>query len=231
MNTNFLRYLRILAVALAAAAALSAFASDAEAQADSIAATVDSPVVAPMAKEVTARDFVTKVYGILDPSLSEAETCETARRIHGLQPKADEMGLWLEKADGYQLNYYGMQPECSAMAHFENDAVEDFAFFFLFPFDEGERDSANARQAEFCGNLLQEMQDIGLVMNLYSDPVALFNAKGTYADNYVEVRLLEEQGTGVQGQGTRDKGQDGRFVLLLRVEPNAVSLADNLPAE
>lgn len=180
-----------------------------------------------MPLDLTAGDFVTKVYGVIDPAASRGDVVRQAEHRLAMTPAADEFGLWLEKEDGYAVRYYGMEPDVTAMARFDNDSVSDFGFFFLFPYEDGRREEANRRQAEFCGSLLQEMHDIGLVLGVNSMSDALFEAMGDYAGRFVEVRLIEEKQDAAGG--TPDS--DGRFVLILSVEPGAFTAADELRAQ
>lgn len=170
---------------------------------------------------VTAADFVTKVYGIFSPDKSKDELCEDCETVLHLLPSEDNMGLWLDSADGFHLNYYGQTiPSMSAMATVEKDSVTNFGFFFLFPYTDINREEVNRQQALFCGSLLQEMQDIGAIMGVDTVADALFQACGDYNGNFVNVRLLDEP-TGET---------EGRYVLYLSVEPHAFTEADNLAA-
>lgn len=170
---------------------------------------------------VTAEDFVTKVYALFSPDHSKHELCEDCENILRLMPSEDNMGLWLDSTDGYQLNYYGQViPSVSAMANVENDSVTKFGFFFLFPYNDGNHEEMNHQQALFCGSLLQEMQDIGAVMGVDAATDALFEATGDYNGNFVDFRLLEEE----TGTST------GRYVLYLSVEPHAFTASDSLAA-
>lgn len=170
---------------------------------------------------VTAADFVTKVYGIFSPDKSKDELCEDCETVLNLLPSEDNMGLWLDSADGFHLNYYGQTiPSMSAMAAVEKDSVTNFGFFFLFPYNDLNREEINRQQALFCGSLLQEMQDIGAIIGVDTSADALFEACGDYNGNFVNVRLLDEQ----MGNS------EGRYVLYLSVEPHAFNEADNLAA-
>lgn len=173
-----------------------------------------------MPLDLTAADFVTKVYGVLDPGLDSTRTSSSASERLGITPTADNTGLWIETADGYCVSYYGLQPECSAMASFDEGAVSDFAFFFLFPYTGENREEARRAQAEFCGSLLQELADIGAAMGLNEMYPGLFEAVGEYAGNLVEVRLDDQP----------DASEGPRYVLSLRVEPRAFTAADDLAA-
>lgn len=171
--------------------------------------------------EVTAEDLVTKIYGVIDPSLSKQECSDQAFRILRLRPQEDNAALWLETSDGYGISYYGMRPEVSAMARFGGETLSDFCFFFLFPYQEDSKRECTRRQADFCGSLLQEMHDIGIPMGRDSLSDDLFEASGSYKGNFVDVRLLEEQ--------TADN--EGRYILILSVEPGGFLPVDDIYAE
>lgn len=173
-----------------------------------------------MPVEMTAHDLVTKVYGVIDANVSRESLSEESSRMLNLMPEEDEFGLWLEHDCGYSISYYGQTPDVTAMAEFENDCVKDFAFFFLFPYSGDDKECVNKRQAEFCGCLLQEMQDMGIDLGLNVSAEALFELAGMYAGNFVEVRLIDE---------LQDAGA-GRYVLYLKVEPDAVTSADCVAA-
>lgn len=188
------------------------FAASASAQ------TVD---ISAIPVNVTAEDFVTKVYALFSPDHSKHELCEDCENMLRLMPSEDNMGLWLDSADGYQLNYYGQTiPSVSAMANVENDSVTNFGFFFLFPYNDTNREEMNRQQALFCGSLLQEMQDIGAVMGVNASSDALFEAMGDYNGNFVAFRLLDEE----------MDANTGRYVLYLSVEPHAFTASDTLAA-
>lgn len=162
--------------------------------------------------EVTGKDFVTKVYGILSPSLSRDEIVEGTQKALNLKPEEDEYGLWLETADGYGINFYGMSPEVSARAGIGPDKeVTDYGFFFLFPYGSGEREQANSRQAAFSGALLQEFLDMGLAMEVDTLSDALYEVSGDYGTSLVDVRLIEEHET---------DDDSGRFIIILTVNPD-----------
>lgn len=195
---------------------------------DSLLPRTNTPLLLPMPLQLTARDFVTKVYGVFSPELCQDSIVGKARAILNLTPDADEYGLWLEDANGYSVSYYGMRPDVSALACFDNNSVSDFSFFFLFPYSGSDkRDEANSRQAEFCGALLQELADIGVTLGADASTDAMFEVSGDYAGNFVEMRLIEEE----SGPG-RDVVPDraGRFVVTLSVEPGSFTPADNIVA-
>lgn len=201
---------------------ISALLADAPDSSSAAKATV-APEHAIMALpvEVTAEDLVTKIYGVIDPSVSKHECSNQAFRVLRLRPQEDNAALWLETSDGYGISYYGMQPEVSAMARFGNETLSDFCFFFLFPYKEDSKRECTRRQADFCGSLLQEMHDIGIPMGRDSLSDDLFEASGSYKGNFVAVRLMEEQ--------TADN--EGRFILILSVEPGGFLPVDDIYAE
>ncbi len=162
--------------------------------------------------EMTAEDLITKVYGLLDRTCSKAEMMKAVRQTTGLVPQEDEYGVWLDTGDGYTIDYYGLTPEVSARASYdEGGSLTDYGYFFLFPYASGDRASANAAQADFSGTLLQEMLDMELGMEADTVSDALFEASGEYGDISVDVRLVEEHNTG-------DKS--GRFILILSLIPD-----------
>lgn len=169
---------------------------------------------------LTAEDMITKVYGIVDCAASRDECVAQARRRLGLEPSDDNGALWLETADGYGVDYYGMRPDVAAMAQYAGNKLSDFGFFFLFPYSSETKKCRIGDQAEFCGSLLQEMTDIGLAMDLNTATDDLFEAVGDWKGNFVDVRLLDEKGD----------GQSGRYILILSVEPNAFTPADEIAA-
>lgn len=173
-----------------------------------------------MPLELTAIDLVTKVFGVLDTSLSEKEAVKEAGRCYALTPSADSSGLWLDSADGYVVSYYGMTPLLSAVAHFDNNGASDFCYFFLFPYAPGERHTADMAQCAFCGYLLQEMNDIGLIVGVPDVTDSIFEAFGSYADNALNLRLVEEE----------TDNDSGRFILMLNVTPRSFMPADEIIA-
>lgn len=171
------------------------------------------------AVDITARDMVTKVYGVLDPALSKNECMKQSQRCLGLTPSDDNGALWLETDGGYVIDYYGMRPDVTALAQYDDAQLSDFGFFFLFPYTDSSRPQSIASQVEFCGSLLQEMADIGLPMDLNTASEDLFEAVGEYQGSMVDVRLLNE-----------DNGDSGRYILIISVEPNAYTPSDELAA-
>lgn len=169
-----------------------------------------------MPVELTAADFIERVYGVFDPTSSKAEICENCRRVLSLSPSEEEMGLWLDSAEGYRLNYYGIEiPEVSAMAQIENDSVCNYGFFFMFPYSEATKGSVNERQCAFCGALLQEMHDMGVDFNMGDASDSLFEAFGDYKGKTIDVRLADED----------NADNSGRFILYFVVEPGGITTA------
>lgn len=162
--------------------------------------------------EVTAEDFITKVYGVFSPGRTKDELCADCQKVLDLMPEEDSMGLWLDSSEGYQISYYGQTvPDVSAMATMERDSVAGYGFFFLFPYEVSSKEEMNARQAAFCGSLLQEMQDIGVVLGENQMADALFEVSGDYKGSTVDVRLIDEDRT----------DGSGRYVLYLKVDRKA----------
>lgn len=173
---------------------------------------------------LTAIDMVSKIFGVIPPEVSKDECVRQSQKLLCLTPEDDCGALWLETGSGYGVDYYGMSPEVSAMARFADNAAEaageeagvnsgpyDFGFFFLFPYTSATRQQTIRDQADFCGSLLQEMADSGLAMDLDTATDDLFEAVGDYRGSLVDVRLLDER---------QDAG-DGRYILILSVEPHA----------
>ena len=199
---------------------ISALLADVSATAAAKATVAPEHTVMEIPVEVTAEDLVTKVYGVIDPSVSKHECSDQAFRILRLRPEEDNAALWLETSGGYGISYYGMQPEVSAMARFGNETLIDVCFFFMFSYQEDSKVECTRRQADFCGSLLQEMHDIGIPMGRDSLSDDLFDVSGSYKGNFVNVRLMEEQ--------TADS--TGRYILILSVEPEGFMPVDDIYA-
>lgn len=161
---------------------------------------------------LNARDFVTKIYGVLGRDLPKKKMVSTAEKVMRLTPEEDEYGIWLDGENGYTISYYGMTPDVSARASYgPDDTIDDFGYFFLFPYEGGERESANHSQSQFSQTLLQELSDMEVAMSVDSLSDALFEVDGIYEQDDVNVRLVEEHNT--------DDGS-GRFLLILTVTPD-----------
>lgn len=168
----------------------------------------DSDAITPV--EVTARDLVTKIYGVLSTDLNHDECVAETIRVLSINPEDEESVVWLDADAGYQLDYYGMKPQCTAMARFNDSdqhrALNDFGFFFIFPFDPADKPEALQAQSDFSGALLQEMNDIGVDMGVNSLSDDIFETVGEYEGNLVDIRLLEDPGA-------------NHYLLMLTVEP------------
>ena len=182
---------------------------------------------------VTADDLITKVYGLVDPASTRKECIRETERLILLTPKEDQGALWLDPADGYVVDYYGMRPDCSAMARFDGQKdesqVSDYCFFFLFPYEAERRVDTEERQIEFCGTLLQEISDIGAQMGVNYLSEDVFEAIGDYKGHLVDIRLLNETEPAMDPEAD-DSAANGRYILMLSVEPNAYTAADELTA-
>lgn len=167
------------------------------------------------AVRVNVGDMVGKIFGLFDTEVSKGECVDRSRQQLNLTPEDDEGALWLESDGGYVIDYYGMRPNVSAMARFGDNQPEskltDFGYFFLFPYTDATKRESVREQADFCGSLLQEMADLGLPMELYTDSDDLFEAIGDYNGSLVDIRLLDET-----------KAGGGRYILILSVEPGAL---------
>lgn len=162
--------------------------------------------------ELNARDFLTKVYGLFPVEMSKSEIVAASEYAISMVPDEDETGLWLEGEDGYAVNYYGMTPEVTAHAAFDDgESVSDYGYFFMFPYTTGNRETANSSQASFSSTLLQEFFDLGVDMSVDTLSDALFEVVGDYDNDRVDVRLLEEHET---------DDNSGRFILILTVNPD-----------
>lgn len=176
--------------------------------------------------DLTAEDFVTKVYGVFKPSMTGKELSEASGKLLSLVPEQDEMGLWLNTDQGYDLKYYGMTPpETSAMARLERDSITDFGFFFIFPYDNTSKTEANRQQADFCGALLQELHDIGAILSSDEQSADLFEVTGEYKGHFLNARLIDETS---YSKVTGNQDGSGRYILMLSIEPKGFSAADNL---
>lgn len=216
--------LHILTVAAMMAASLNAMAVTPAAPfaEESLTASLTSTGTASSAASVmplvlTATDLVTKVYGVLDTSLPKDEALKIAESRYNLTPTADSSGFWLEPADGYVVDYYGMSPQVSAVANFDDEGATDYSYFILFPYEAGRRPAADYEQCAFCGTLLQEMQDLGVIVGVPDVSDAVFEAFGSMKGSAVNVKLVEEVYT----------DDSGRFILIIGVTPGAFTNADD----
>lgn len=179
--------------------------------------------------KVTARDLVTKVFGVADHNLSSEELKAQTAKSLDITPVEDEGNLWLDPTDGYAVSYYGMVPQVSAVAIYDtkDGELSNFSYFFLFPYSAGSRENANYEQCAFCTSLLQEMEDLGMEMGTRSDSDALFQAVGNYGENLVNLRLVEQQGDDTYIIDPDMASGNGKYVLVLDVEPDAYTESDS----
>lgn len=180
--------------------------------------------------KVTAKDLVTKVFGVADSNLSSPDLKKSVAKTLSVTPQEDEGGLWLDPTDGYAVSYYGMVPQVSAVAMYDEEDSEHlayFSYFFLFPYSNGSRENANYEQCAFCTSLLQEMEDIGMDMGGDSSSDALFEAVGNYGENNVNIRLVEQNSDSTYVVDPDHASGDGRYIVVLNVEPGAYNEADH----
>ena len=179
--------------------------------------------------KVTARDLITKVFGVADHRLSSDELKSQTAKSLDITPVEDEGNLWLDPTDGYAVSYYGMVPQVSAVAVYDNTDgdISNFSYFFLFPYVQGARDNANYEQCAFCTSLLQEMDDMGMDMGTRTDSEALFQAVGNYGQNLVILRLVEQQADATYVTDPTLASGAGKYILTLEIEPDAYTEADS----
>lgn len=168
--------------------------------------------------QLSGRDLITKAYGMIPAVNDRKGTMELSESVINMTPVAEDNNLWLDSTEGYAIDYYGMTPEVSALVRLENDSINDYGFFFLFPYSKIDKKSATENQVDFSKTMLQEFEDLGLDLGANPYTADLFEVSGDYTDNYVDVRLIDDQ----EGE---------RYILMLSVEPNAVSEADRLIAD
>lgn len=185
-----------------------------------IAGAALSTAVMTMPLQLTASDLVSKVYGVLDTGLSRHQAEKEIQNRMKLSPSAEDKSLWLDSAGGYRVSYYGMMPELSAVAYFDDDAISGYCYFFIFPYTSGNRESANVEQSLFTGSLLQEMNDVGLIIGMPDITDYIFEAMGSYQDKHIHVGLVEEA----------NEDESGRFVLGLDVIPGSYTHNDAIMA-
>ena len=164
--THYRQILIIAAIALAAVASARAegfstmdveeISSLIDAQEASASLAVSAKGTAQQAGQVslTAGDMVSKVYDIVDPDAHKEECVHQARKVLGLTPQEDSDALWLESADGFVVDYYGMRPQVSAMARYDNGSerkgVADYGYFSYFLIRPTPRQAASAASQNFA---------------------------------------------------------------------------------
>lgn len=171
--------------------------------------------------DVTAEDLISKVYGVIDNSMTRNQMLADTFNQISMMPSSEVTGLWLDSSEGFNINYSGMCPEVSAMARFNGEELTDYGYFFLFPYNCSEKENANADQCRFCGSLLQELSDMGDDWGVNQLSGDLFEVIGEHDGNYVAIRLIDDAGNGESG---------GRFIVLMSVEPVGFTSSDNLAA-
>lgn len=182
---------------------------------------------------VTAHDLITKVYGFIDARSSRQDCIDRTRESINLTPQQVDNDFWLDSQDGYRLSYDGMSPRTAALARIgDNDSVAEYCYFFLFPYSGNAKEAGTEAQAQFGGELLQELSDMDADWGADRNSDDLFEVVGSYAGNLVSVRLLDEQQPG--GDNSRpaasDPGTDGRYILMFIVQPGAFTPEDDTPA-
>lgn len=205
------------------------YASDTTAGTMTFSGSIDHTAVEPFGESpstpvplhLTAVDLITKVFGTVDVSLTKIQACQAAKHHLNMIPTEEETGVWLDASDGYAIEYYGMSPRTTAMASFSDGGLEEFGYFFVFPFKSDEKEWANVTQCAFCSSLLQELYDLGLIVGVPDTTDSLFEVFGSYKDSHLTVSLNEhdyDNGTGV-------------YVVSLGVVPHAFSESDFIAAK
>ncbi|MDE6718132.1 MAG: hypothetical protein K2J70_08070 [Muribaculaceae bacterium] len=162
--------------------------------------------------QVSGHDLLTKAYGTIEAVNSSAGTIDLSETVMNMTPVREENCLWLDSADGYNIEYNGMTPDVSALVRLENDSISDYGFFFLFPYSE------SLDQRDFSLSLLEDFEKMGIDLGANAYTSDLFEVSGDYIDNYMAMRLI-------------DDSEGERLILLLSVEPNAITAADRQGAE
>ena len=167
--------------------------------------------------QVSGHDLLTKAYGTINSINSREGAMEMSQEVMSITPSEESNRLWLDSADGYNIEYNGMTPDVAAMIRLENDSISDYGFFFMFPYsdsDKGRLDATN-RQVAFSTTMLQEFEDMGMDLGANAYTNDLFEVSSDYSDSFVALRLIDDQ----EGE---------RYILLLSVEPNGISEADRV---
>ena len=159
---------------------------------------------------VDGADLIEKVYGVENYQKGKDRIITAAHEATALTPSEEAGTYWLDSDDGYQLAYNGMAPKVAAMAKFDgDDKVEEFGYFFVFPYNADTRKAATGDQAAFCGSLLQEFNDMGMEMGVNTATTDLFDVLADNDSASVNARLIDDMA---------DNG-DGRYILFLVVNP------------
>lgn len=166
---------------------------------------------------VSGRDLLTKAYGTISSVNSSEGAIDMAQKTMNVTPEREDNYLWLDSADGYNIEYNGMSPEVSALVRLENDSISDYGFFFLFPYSADDKENAGMDQTRFSLSMLEDFESLGVDLGANAYTSDLFEVNGDYADNYMAMRLI-------------DDSEGERFILLLSVEPNACNEMDRVAA-
>ncbi len=172
---------------------------------------------------VNAADLIGKVYGVADPACSEESCRKAVAESIGIATVSDEDAEWLSSDNGFRLAYEGQTPEVEAMARYDRGEVAGYGYIFYFPYSAHERESANNEQCEFCGALLQELSDMGLVLGSDTMTDALFDVNGAYEGGDVQLILREEIASQTIDDnlpaGAIPADRQGQFTLVISVVP------------
>ena len=163
--------------------------------------------------QVSGHDLLTKAYGTVSAVNSSKGTIRMATEEMNLTPSRENDYLWVDSAEGYNLEYKGMSPDVSALVRLENDSISDYGFFFLFPYDNSSED-----QAKFSLTMLEDFEKMGIDLGANAYTSDMFEVSGDYSDNYMAMRLINDP----EGE---------RYILFLSVEPNAISEADRVAVD
>lgn len=175
-----------------------------------------------MGRNVSAMDMVSKVYGAVNPESDKAGCMHAAEEAFSLIPHEEEGDLWLDSADGYKLSYAGVVPDVAAMARFgSDDSLEEYCYFFLFPYTDSTKEDANRQQADFTGSLLQEIYDCGCEPGVNTDSDDMMEVTGSHDGSFLDIRLLDDNSP---------SNENSRYILMLIVRPNAYTAADDVAA-
>lgn len=170
----------------------------------------------PKAIEVDARDMITKVFGVAGNATTRRDCMDATRNAISITPNDEDGNLWLDSDNGYRLSYSGMTPDVSAIARFNaTDSIDEFCYFFLFPYNTGNKPDINRAQSDFAGTLLQELNDITDDIGADSLTPNLFDVNGRYAGNMIDVRLVDDS---------------RRYILMFIIQPSAYTSADDIAA-
>ena len=177
-----------------------------------------APSQAKEAINLSGEDLITKAYGMLPAVNSKEATIDLSETVMNLTPSEEQNNLWLDSSDGFSISYNGMKPDVSALVRLDNDSISDYGFFFLFPYSDSDKRCATAEQVDFSKTMLQEFEDLGLDLGANPYTADLFEVNGDYTDNFVALRLI-------------DDSEGERYILMLSVEPNAISEADRVAVD